>query len=378
MKIIHIVNGNDTGGAMTQILSLITSQRERHKVELLFVGDGLLCEKCDEIGINYKIFTPNISGIYKLSKYIKKINSHSKIFHFHGLKPMMSATITKYLCEYNNICTIHSDFYEEYVKKTFKNSLAIHIMRFAIKRIDHFITVSSKFSKLLYDLGVPEENVNFIPNGIDVNNIKIDKTREEFLQEKDIKYQDKIICGIAARLHPVKGIDFLIEVARYLKDTNVILLVAGIGEINYVNNLKEKAKEYKLDDTLYFIGYVNDIYNFYNAIDINLLTSVEEGVSYSVMEGGSLAKPIISTDVSGMKSLIDDKINGLVVKDRDPQKFAGVIRDLANNKRLRNEYGQSLRNKVINNFTNEKMAMKYEAIYTKIIEERNDGKKEKI
>lgn len=367
MKIIHIVNGNDVGGAMTQILSLVNSQRKRHEVCCLSVGEGLICEESKKLGIDVEVFSADIMGLNRLASKIKKMNKVDSIFHFHGLKPMIAYVICSYKCKINNITTIHSDFYEEYVKKTLKNLVAINIFKFAIKRISNFITVSEKFENLLYDLGVSKNRVTFIPNGINIDNIEVDKEKEVFLNEKNVPFKGKVILGIAARLHPVKGIDFLIEISNYLKDTNIIVLVAGIGEINYVDSLKEKANSYGLDNTLYFIGYVEDIYNFYNAIDINLLTSIEEGVSYSVMEGAFLSKPIISTDVSGMKTLIEDGQDGIIVKQRDPEKFAKKIIKLSQDSNLRIKLGTNLKNKVVNNYTNEKMAKKYEMVYKKIL-----------
>lgn len=369
MKIFHIVNGNDYGGAMTQITALINQQQQRYNVALVAIGPGQIVTHCREMNLTTYQLSTGIAGILQVVAFIKKQRAKDTVFHVHGLKPMVAAALSKMLCKAQLLATIHSDFYSEYSNRPLKYQIAVRLIRWSIRRIDYFVTVSDKFLKLLYAQGVAPDCAVFIANGIDLSLVRPAKNRAAFLKQYNIVDTDQVICGIAARLHPVKGIEMLIDISQKTRAHHLLFLVAGIGEKNYVAQLKEQIKASGQGDRIIFLGFVNKIYDFYNAIDINLLTSYEEGVSYAVMESGALAKPTVSTDVSGLKTLIENGENGLVVPIGDSDAFARALTTLVDNREMRHRLGENLRQKINAQFTNEVMASKYDGVYQALMED---------
>ena len=71
-----------------------------------------------------------------------------------------------------------------------------------------------------------------------------------------------------------------------------------------------------------FAGWLNDVNSFYNAIDINLLTSISETFPYSLTEGTRMHRATIASRVGGVPVLIDDGVNGLIFRARREKQLA--------------------------------------------------------
>ncbi|MCK8060558.1 MULTISPECIES: glycosyltransferase family 4 protein [unclassified Fusibacter] len=367
MKIIHIVNGNDVGGATTQVSALIKAQKELHTVEVIAFGTGKIVELCGLLSVPVSVYPLTPLAAMRLIREIRTSSRGGAVIHAHGLKAMFfSALASVFHGKLSTVATIHSDYYHEYSGNTLKRMIAIPVIKWSIRRIRRFITVSDRFIEVIYADGIGTDRCTYIPNGIDLSLVKPEKSRETFLNEYDID-TNHTICGIAARIHPVKGIDMLIDIAAKFKGQPVQFVIAGIGHPEYVNTLKERVRNYGMEEQVHFIGFVDTIYDFYQAIDINLLSSYSEGVSYSVMEGGALGRPVVCTAVSGMKTLIEDEVDGLMVPIGDKDAFAMRLKRLVEDINLRERLGQALKSKVNRQFSNKVMALAYDEVYRQLL-----------
>lgn len=123
-------------------------------------------------------------------------------------------------------------------------------------------------------------------------------------------------------------------------------------------------------DHIHFLGFVKDQYSFFNAIDINTLTSLSESFPYAVLEGALMRKTIISTEVGGLSKLIEEGKNGYLVKVGDEKDLAVKIEKLSDDKNKIKEMGENLFKKVEENYSSETMAKEHIKIYEKIIHSR--------
>lgn len=370
MKIIHIVNGNDVGGATTQVSALIAAQRLVADVSVIAIGSGKIVTWCQASGIAIEVVPVSVMPLFRLWSKLKTLQKQGCLIHVHGLKPMLLAALATKKHQSTVVATIHSDYYQEYGVKTLKGRIAIPIIKWNISRIPFFITVSDKFAKLLLSDGVSAERCLYIPNGLDLSLVAVTETREQFLARYHVP-TDQVICGIAARLHPVKGIDVLINAALPFKGQPVQFLIAGTGDQGLIDSYKEQIEKLGLGDQVHLIGFVEKVYDFYNAIDINMLTSHSEGVSYSVMEAGILEKPVVCTAVSGMQTLIDSGVDGLMVPIGDVDAISEALNHLITNEDQRLAMGRALKAKVNNDYSNHVMAKRYMQFYQKCIEKRS-------
>lgn len=363
MKILHVVNAHDVGGATTQVSALIQSQKERHDVSVLAFGDGKIIKFLKTIDVPAVTISMRVSGLKKGLKVIKAANREGAVVHAHGLKPMFLCALLGPKRLNHMVATLHSDYHYEYNNKPLKKMMAIPIMKWSLLKMHQIVAVSDDFIRVLVQDGVEANRCLYIPNGLNLDQIHPDKGRAALLKKIGLPDQGEVLLGMASRLHAVKGIEMLIRATYLLKDENIRIFVAGTGEPEQVKSYQNLINDLGLSNRIFLMGFVEDVYNFYNGLDINLLTSVSEGVSYSVMEAGALAKPIVCTAVSGMKLLVEDRIDGLMVPIGDGEQFAKAVKEMVANEPLRKQLGQALQKKVLEAYGHHTMAKRYEHFY---------------
>ncbi len=221
---------------------------------------------------------------------------------------------------------------------------------------------------MLINRGFESNKVYIAYNGIDLDVEPLFASKEDFLKRYNINGEDKIIVGIAARLDLVKDHETFIKAADIvLKNRkDVIFLIAGNG--NDEDRLKSMVKSLGIEESIHFLGFVNDPYSFFNAIDINVLTSISESFPYVILEGAIMRKTIISTKVGGVGKLIKDGYNGYLIDIGNEEDLAKKINILLDNKSNIKNMGENLYNDVKNNYSSDSMAQTHVKIYKEIID----------
>lgn len=101
------------------------------------------------------------------------------------------------------------------------------------------------------------------------------------------------------------------------------------------------------------LGYIKEMKEFYAACDAVSLPSEHEGFGYSLLEGAAAAKPLIGTDIPGIRCAIQDNHTGLLVPVKDDVALAEAINQLASNPLLRFRLGNNARERVETAFSQE-------------------------
>lgn len=157
----------------------------------------------------------------------------------------------------------------------------------------------------------PREKITVIYNGVDIAENSHEDT--DPLYKRNI---GEIILGNAGRLSHEKGQADLIEVAGHLKKKNIPfkLLIAGEGKLK--NELKRYAKVLDVEKEVIFLGFVENVNRFMQAIDIFLMTSFYEGFGYVIVEAMANRKPVVAFDVRSNSEIIEDGKTGFLIKER--------------------------------------------------------------
>jgi glycosyltransferase involved in cell wall biosynthesis len=153
-----------------------------------------------------------------------------------------------------------------------------------------------------------------------------------------------------------RGAHIFIESLNILSekyDVRTYFLGAQKKEAKY--NLQDKIKEYDLSNTIDFLGHVphDEMPMYYNAVDIVAIpTYHSEGSSIACIEAMACGKPVVVTDVGGLKELvyIDEIDGGLKIKPT-PQDLAGALAKLITNDDLRKKLGRNARSRAIDYYT---------------------------
>lgn len=163
----------------------------------------------------------------------------------------------------------------------------------------------------------PKEKIKVIYNGIRIS------------ESISTPIKNKIpIVGNLGRLVRQKRQDLLIQVAEILKNrgVNCRFRIGGDGELR--TSLEQMVATKNLTDYVEFVGKVDDPSQFHTGIDIFALTSEWEGFGYVLAEAMLASKPLVAFDISSNPELIEDGVNGYLVKMNDLDAFADALQQL--------------------------------------------------
>ena len=138
------------------------------------------------------------------------------------------------------------------------------------------------------------------------------------------------VVGFVGRLARQKGVTCMIKAALRVLEAGVAVQFLLVGEGELETALREMVRAYRVEDSVFLVGYRPEIPEVMAALDILMLPSLYEGLPYTLMEAMAAGRPVIASRVGGNRDLIDDGKNGLLVPPGDPTALAeSVIRLLA-------------------------------------------------
>ncbi len=375
MKVIHLIGGGDTGGAKTHVLNLLRELNEHIDARLVCFRQGEFSEEARGMGIPIDVIesgNPAV-GLRELKKLIGK--EKIDIIHCHGARGNLMGNLIKKYLRAPVVTTVHSDYRLDYLGRPVARLSYGTTNMVALRRVNYYIGVSDPMTDILIDRNFPADRIYTIYNGIDFKTPITFVPKEEFFRSIGFDYREgDVVAGIAARLNPVKDYPTLLRaMAIAAKEApNLKLIAAGDGED--LEKLQQLAKDLGIDNRVCFAGWVKDMNSFYNAIDINLLTSLSETFPYALTEGARLKRATIASRVGGVPVLIDDGKNGYIFTPGDEKELAKYLAILAKDRGLRDAMGQKLYEKTSREFSIDRMVEHQLEIYESILK-REERKK---
>ncbi len=368
MKIIHLISGGDVGGAKTHVLSLLQGLSETHSVLLVCFMEGEFARDARAMGIETRIIKSRnvLSDCRTIAALIR--DEGYQVVHCHGSRANMMGALLRRSIDAPVVTTVHSDYRLDYLGRPVHRLTFGTINTVALRFLDYYIGVSEAMAELLIRRGFDPQCMFSIYNGVDFSTPRSVQDREAFLDALGVRRESgSVIFGIAARINPVKDMGTLVRAfAETVKaHPGARLVIAGDGEQR--GELEALAGDLCPPDTVCFAGWVDDVDSFYNAIDVNMLTSLSETFPYALTEGARMRCATIASRVGGIPYLIDDGINGLMFPAQDVKALAKCMDRLAGDRELRERFGQRLYEKTRDQFSVEATVRRQEDIYATIL-----------
>ena len=199
----------------------------------------------------------------------------------------------------------------------------------------------------------------YIPNGVKINNTRINKNT--ILKKYNLPNNKKIVAYVG-RLAPEKRVDLVIRSAKInCQRDDIIYLICGSGDEE--NKIKELISSYKLENKVFMLGHISNIQEIYSILDILVLASDTEGTPRVVLEAMSNGICVVATNVGGLKEIIDNNKNGVLVNKGDYKSISENIDYLLSNDAIRKKYAEFGKKKIISKFNIIEMGKKIENIY---------------
>jgi len=228
---------------------------------------------------------------------------------------------------------------------------------------DRIISVSPQCRQKLIDLGIREDKITVIPNGVDLK--LFDSTRVE-------KVPNQILY--VGRLVDFKHVDWLIQAfSEVLKEVpSAKLKIVGGGPER--GNLEVLVKKLGLQAHVTFTGLTptyDAVTRYYNESEVFVLPSTVEGEAIVLKEAMAARLPLIAMNIpgSGVLSLMRDGKNGFLLEPGRPELIAEKLVHLLQNEELRKEMGAAGR-KFVEKYDWDVIAERTLQVYQKAIEDR--------
>ena len=235
-------------------------------------------------------------------------------------------------------------------RQNLKSQLLQWIGHFAMKHAARIRVISQAILNQVLEQGIPESKIRLVSLRVDLNLFNP-------LSMSDVNnFGDKmgITFGYVGRLIDGKGLEDFLEVISKLKLQSLSfkfqVLIFGTGPLE--RKLKKMANDLDISEKIEWQGFVpyNKVPEAMTQIDIFVYPSWHEGFGRSIMEALAMEKAVVATRVGGITDLIKDGENGFLVKPHEPEMLAIKIKELMENKDLREKFGQAGREWVSKNF----------------------------
>jgi len=250
---------------------------------------------------------------------------------------------------------------------------AKHLTPRLLKSADKIIVTSMDYARNS-NIGkfVDERPDKFIevPLGADTRIFKPQEKDKELLEKYGITPEQKTILFVSAldKQHYFKGLDNLLEAVARL-NLSVKLLIIGRGSLTPY--YQKKAEELGIGDKVHFVGYVSDfdLSKYYNICDLFVLPSTDRSEAFGLVytEAMACAKPVVASDLPGVRTVVDDGANGYLVEPQNIKQLADKISSILKNDKKAEKFGQAGLTKVKEKYNWQDSAREIERVYKSII-----------
>ena len=237
---------------------------------------------------------------------------------------------------------------------------------FTSRRVNYLANSHSCANAIATSLGLPVENFHVIYNGIDIEKFNIRVDRNQIFAQLGISEKHSVVTMVG-RLTASKNHPMLLRIARKCKNLDLPLHFVVVGHGERETDLRESAREMGVEDTVHFLGLRHDIPEILNVSDIFLFTTLFEGFPNSLLEAMVSGLPVISTDFNGVDELLEDNINGRIVKINDDDAAVSSLVGYLNRPDTAKDFGNRARKTVLENFSMQKMVQATMDLYEEVI-----------
>ena len=411
MKVLRIIARLNVGGPARHVVWL-TEGLKPHGYDTLLVagvvppGEDDMTYMAAACGVqpfilpemSREISVKDVLTIWKLFRLMQR--ERPDIVHTHTAKAgtvgrvagLMYSWLTPALagktCRCRFVHTYHGHVFHSYYGKL-KTRLFLAIERFLARfATDRIVVISEQQRREInevFRVGRREQFV-VIPLGIEMSAYKSWRDRRPRLRAELKLNDDDVLIGIVGRVTEIKNHDLFLQAAALLKKiiaSRVLFVIIGDG--NRRRDLEEQARSLGLKDEVSFLGTRTAPQDFYPALDILALTSLNEGTPLTLIEAMANARPVIATAVGGVVDMLGPQVppaakqdnqgpayqvcqRGVSVASGDAEGLARGLARLIEDPGLRDELGRNGLEFVTQNYAKERLLTDIAELYRDLVQ----------
>lgn len=285
------------------------------------------------------------------------------IWHGHDYKSNLLGLLLRPRRSMHLVTTVHG-----WGKHGPRTGLYYAIDRLCLPYYDRVICVSADLREECIRCGVSERKCSLIENAIDVQQYR------RCIESREAKIRlgfdpSRTLIGAVGRLSEEKGYDILIRAVSQLvgNGENVQLVIIGEGEER--PRLESLASELQLKGRVRLPGYCANPIEFYEAMDISVLSSLREGLPNVVLEAMAMEVPLVATRIAGVPRIVSHGANGLLVAPGSADEISRALQQLIESPDMRRQFAAAGRDTIERRYSfgvrMQKVATVYDSFYTR-------------
>jgi len=363
-RILYLIAVSEVGGAQKHVRELVAFFHTRfQKTYLLYGSQGrgaafqnlpsMIIQK--ESSLLGRTITPirSLFFIIYLFFFIKK--HKIKVLHTHSsMSGVLGRGVARWAGVTHIIHTVHGYSFNEpgsFLKKKLYFSIEKLMARFT----DLFICINQADTDLTKNQF--KKPVWYIPNGIELK-----KPSASRLEQMNGLLRAKKRIGSVANFYRTKGLLPFLELFHEIVKNHSEIHWYVVGEGPLKSTFLNRVHQLHLGEHVHVLGYQENIIEFMNCLDLLVIPSVSEAQSLALLEAMSQKTLTCVTAVGGMKEIIKDNVNGIILKSEND-----VIRALQLTQSEKEKLTSRAYKDFLENFTLERMLTMTEKAYESII-----------
>jgi L-malate glycosyltransferase len=322
--------------------------------------DGVLSEELAHYGIPYHVLWRKGIEVGVLKRLYRCFRQEkARVVHTHQFAQLLFSLLPAKACGAKIVHTEH----EYYLYR--RDARARRIFKQLTRFCSAFTVVGPEVARYYTEeLRLSSSRMHVIANAVDLDRFGVggEDSRTGFGLSGE-----EVVFGIVGRLEPEKDHRTLLRAFQALiaHGQAARLLVVGDGSLR--GELESQCRALDIERNVMFLGARADIPHVLAAFDVFVLSSVQEGVPLSVVEAMGAGKPVIATDIGGLRLLVKPGVNGLLVPSADPVALEKAMRELAGSAALRQQMGRQGRQLAQESFGVSTMINRYQDLYDAVL-----------
>jgi glycosyltransferase involved in cell wall biosynthesis len=363
---------------------LLIGTKEAHEQDADFLMEQYGITPVEVPDMKRAINWSNDSAAYQqIKQIIQEYKPH--IVHTHAAKPGAIGRLAASACKVPVIVhTFHGHVFHSYFGKI-KSNLFVQAERYLARKTDRIIAISEQQKEELttqFGLCAPNKMV-VVPLGLDLEKFYTDQEskRTKFRRQFDIK-DDEIAIGIIGRIVPIKNHTLFIDAVKIvLERTQQKIRIIIVGDGDQRDTLFNQLRAYHIpyhyfpekkdSQTVTFTSWLTEMDEVFAGIDIVALSSLNEGTPVSLIEAQAANKPIVTTDVGGVRDVVLENETAFITPSGDVASFADALLKLTENATRRQTMGQQGCSLVKDKFDKSRLVNDVRKLYYQLLQEKN-------
>ena len=399
MKVLHVLDTSipDTAGYTTRGYYLVEHQRKLGVEPVVLTSErfkgeyGSGCQ--DHNGIKYYRTKKSTNWLRRipfiavkdeikaLHQRLGEVIKQEKVDIVHAHSPSLIGAASQQVCKEKGIPFIYEirAFWEDaavdrgaFSEKSLQYKLRRSHETKVVASADRVIVICDGLKQDLLERGVSGDKIYVVRNGVDCEQFMPLPVEEE-LKSKLLLDRQKVI-GFIVSFFNFEGLQDLILAMKHIKEesSNIKLLLVGSGQIH--EQLEELVVQHSLKDKVIFTGRVphDQVSHYYSIIDVLVYPRLRKRITELVtplkpLEAMAMAKPVIVSDVGGLKELINCAGTAKIFEAGNVMQLAKTCMQLCQDDELRSSIGEKARENVMESWGWKKRAEESLNVYRSLL-----------